>query len=95
MLFPQPNGYRGLKRSRAHAEQADSLHVQALTRELTSVRNELEALEAGKRQIAGLKALRVLRAGGISGDLTRARELYERAQAGGIEDAKERIETLK
>ncbi len=32
---------------------------------------------------------------GISGDLAKARELYERAQAGGIEDAKERIEALK
>ncbi len=35
------------------------------------------------------------RASGISGDRTKARELYERAQAGGIEDAKERIEALK
>ena len=34
-------------------------------------------------------------ANGISGDRTKARELYERAQAGGIEDAKERIEALK
>jgi hypothetical protein len=32
---------------------------------------------------------------GISGDLAKARELYERAQAGGIEDAKGRIEALK
>jgi len=32
---------------------------------------------------------------GISGDPTKARELYARAQAGGIEDAKERIEALK
>jgi hypothetical protein len=35
------------------------------------------------------------RASGISGDRTKARELYERAQAGGIEDARERIEALK
>src|SRR5216684_4295620 len=35
------------------------------------------------------------RASGISGDRTKARELYERAQAGGIEYAKERIEALK
>jgi hypothetical protein len=34
-------------------------------------------------------------ASGIAGDRTRARELYERARAGGIEDAKERIEALK
>ena len=36
---------------------------------------------------------------GLAGNCTRgiskARELYERAQAGGTEDAKERIETLK
>jgi hypothetical protein len=81
------------KQKLALASERD--RAQALTRELTSVRNELEALEAGKRQIGGLKALRVLRAGGISGDLARARELYERAQAGGIENAKEQIETLK
>ena len=30
LLFPQPNGYRGPKCSRAHAEQAESLHVQLL-----------------------------------------------------------------
>ena len=39
--------------------------------------------------------LKSWRASGISGDRTKARELYERAQAGGIEDAKERIEALK
>jgi hypothetical protein len=32
---------------------------------------------------------------GSSGDRTKARELYERAWAGGVEDAKERIEALK
>jgi hypothetical protein len=32
---------------------------------------------------------------GIFGDPAKARVLYERAQAGGIEDAKKRIETLK
>jgi TPR repeat protein len=41
------------------------------------------------------RVLRSWRALGISGDLTKARELYERAQAGGIDDAKERLETLK
>jgi hypothetical protein len=60
------------------------------------------ALERGSAQAAFMLAetydARVLRSWGtrgISGDLTKARELYERAQAGGIEDAKERIETLK
>jgi hypothetical protein len=32
---------------------------------------------------------------GIPADPAKARELYEHAQAAGIEDAKERIETLK
>ena len=34
------------------------------------------------------------RAQGIPGDLTKARELYERAQASGIVEAKERIKEL-
>jgi hypothetical protein len=41
------------------------------------------------------RVLQSWHARGIPGDLTKARELYERAQAGGIEDAKERIKTLK
>jgi hypothetical protein len=41
------------------------------------------------------RVLQSWRARGISGDLPKARELYERAQAGGIEDAKARIEALK
>jgi hypothetical protein len=60
------------------------------------------ALERGSARAAFMLAetydARVLRswhAQGISGDLTKARVLYERAQAGGIEDAKERLETLK
>jgi hypothetical protein len=60
------------------------------------------ALERGSARAAFMLAetydahvLRSWRANGISGDRTRARELYERAQAGGIEDAKERIEALK
>jgi hypothetical protein len=60
------------------------------------------ALERGSARAAFMLAetydarvLRSWRARGTSGDLTKARELYERAQAGGIEDAKERIETLK
>lgn len=60
------------------------------------------ALERGSARAAFMLAetydarvLRSWRARGTSGDLMKARELYERAQAGGIEDAKERIETLK
>jgi hypothetical protein len=41
------------------------------------------------------RVLQSWRARGISGDPMKARELYERAQAGGIEDARERIEALK
>jgi hypothetical protein len=41
------------------------------------------------------RVLQSWRARGISGDRTKARELYERAQAGGIEDAKLRIEALQ
>jgi chromosome segregation ATPase len=60
------------------------------------------ALERGSARAAFMLAetydARVLqswRARGISGDPTKARELYERAQVGGIEDAKARIEALK
>ena len=60
------------------------------------------ALERGSARAAFMLAetydahvLQSRRASGISGDRTKARELYERAQAGGIEDAKERIEALK
>ena len=60
------------------------------------------ALERGSARAAFMLAetydarvLRSWRALGVSGDLTKARELYARAQAGGIEDAKERIETVK
>src|SRR6266849_7783466 len=60
------------------------------------------ALERGSARAAFMMAetydahvLQSWRASGISGDRTKARELYERAQAGGIEDAKERIEALK
>jgi TPR repeat protein len=41
------------------------------------------------------RVLQAWRARGISGDPTKARQLYERAQAGGIEDAKGRIEALQ
>jgi hypothetical protein len=60
------------------------------------------ALEHGSARAAFMLAetydSRVLQswnARGISGDLAMARKLYEQAQAGGIKDAKERIETLK
>jgi hypothetical protein len=60
------------------------------------------ALERGSARAAFMLAetydARVLqswRSNGISGDRAKARELYERAQAGGIEDAKQRIEALK
>jgi hypothetical protein len=60
------------------------------------------ALERGSARAAFMLAetydARVLqswRAHGISGDPAKARELYQRAQAGGIEDAKARIEALK
>jgi hypothetical protein len=72
-------------------------------RERVDARPLLEhALERGSARAAFMLAetydawvLQSWRARGIASDLTRARELYERAQAGGIEDAKERIESLK
>jgi hypothetical protein len=84
---------RLLARANALLRQAD----------ISAARPLLEhALERGSARAAFMLAetydARVLqswRARGISGDLAKARELYERAQAGGIEDAKERIETLK
>jgi hypothetical protein len=60
------------------------------------------ALEHGSARAAFMLAetydprvLQSWRARGIAGDLTKARKLYERAQAGGIEDAKERIKALR
>jgi hypothetical protein len=80
--------------------RADTLLRQA---DISGARPLLErALERGSAQAAFMLAetydARVLqswRARGISGDLAKARELYERAQAGGIEDAKERIRSLQ
>jgi TPR repeat protein len=80
--------------------RADALLQQA---DISGARLLFEhALERGSARAAFMLAethvARVLqswRALGVSGDLTKARELYERAQAGGIEGAKERIETLK
>jgi hypothetical protein len=40
------------------------------------------------------RTLRSLQAYGISGDTTMARKLYELAAAGGIDQARERLETL-
>jgi hypothetical protein len=60
------------------------------------------ALEHGSARAAfilaetyGARVLQSWRARGTSGDLEKARELYERAKAGGIEGANERIKTLK
>jgi hypothetical protein len=41
------------------------------------------------------RVLKSWSARGVLGDSRKALELYEKAQAGGIEDAKARIETLK
>lgn len=84
---------RLLARANALLRQAD----------ISAARPLLEyALERGSARAAFMLAetydARVLqswRARGISGDPTKARELYERAEAGGIEDARDRIETLK
>jgi hypothetical protein len=84
---------RLLARANALLRQAD----------ISGARPLLEhALERGSARAAFMLAetydARVLQswsARGISGDPMKARELYERAKAGGIEDAKERIETLK
>jgi myosin heavy subunit len=84
---------RLLARANALLRQAD----------ISGARPLLEhALERGSARAAFMLAetydahvLQSWRARGISGDPTKARELYERAQAGGIEDAKERIEALK
>jgi hypothetical protein len=84
---------RLLARANALLRQADISGARALL---------AHALERGSARAAFMLAetydARVLqswRARGISGDLPKARELYERAQAGGIEDAKARIEALK
>jgi len=84
---------RLLARANALLRQAD----------ISGARPLLEhALERGSARAAFMLAetydARVLqswRTRGISGDLTKARELYERARVGGIADAKERIEALK
>jgi hypothetical protein len=84
---------RLLARATAFLRQADISGARLLLQ---------HALERGSARaefmLAGTYEARVLqswRANGISGDRAKARELYERAQAGGIKDAKERIEALK
>jgi hypothetical protein len=87
------NEQRLLARARALLQQAD----------ISGARPFLEhAIEHGSARAAFMLAetydARVLQswgARGISGDPTKARELYQQAQAGGIEDAKERIAILK
>jgi hypothetical protein len=84
---------RLLARANALLRQAD----------ISGARPLLEhALERGSARAAFMLAetydgrvLQSWRARGISSDPARARELYQRAQEGGIEDAKKRIETLK
>jgi hypothetical protein len=88
-----PDEQRLLARANALLRRAD----------ISGARPLLEhALERGSARAAFMLAetydTRVLQswgARGISGDLPKARELYARAQAGGIEDAKGRIEALK
>jgi hypothetical protein len=80
--------------------RADALLRQA---DISSARPFLEhALERGSARAAFMLAetydARVLQswhARGISGDPSKARELYQQAEAGGIENARERIEALK
>ena len=87
------NEQRLLARAKALLQQAD----------ISGARSLLEhAIEHGSARAAFMLAetydARVLQswgARGISGDPTKARELYQQAQAGGIEDAKERIAILK
>jgi len=90
---PPVDEQRLLARANALLRQAD----------ISGARPLLEhAREHGSARAAFMLAetydARVLKswgARGISGDLAKARELYEWAQAGGIGDAKERIEALK
>jgi hypothetical protein len=90
--FP-PDEQRLLARASALLRQAD----------ISGARSLLEhALERGSARAAFMLAetydvsvLQSWGARGISGDLPKARELYARAQAGGIEDAKGRIEALQ
>lgn len=71
--------------------------------DISSARQLLElALARGSAQAAFMLAetydppvLESWRARGVAGDRTKARDLYQRAKAGGIDDAEERIKALK
>jgi hypothetical protein len=86
-------------------EQRLLVRANALLRraDISGARPLLEhALERGSARAAFMLAetydtrvLEAWRVRGISGDSTKARTFYQLAQAGGIEDAKKRIETLK
>ena len=86
-------------------EQRLLVRANALLRraDISGARPLLEhALERGSARAAFMLAetydarvLEAWRVRGISGDSTKARAFYQLAQAGGIEDAKKRIETLK
>jgi hypothetical protein len=86
-------------------EQRLLLRANALLRraDISGARPLLEhALERGSARAAFMLAetydtrvLQTWRVHGISGDSAKARAFYQLAQAGGIEDAKKRIETLK
>jgi hypothetical protein len=97
---PSSAASRSLVDEKRLLARANALLLQA---DISGARPLLEhALERGSARAAFMLAetydARVLQswgARGISGDLAKAREFYEWAQAGGIEDAKERIETLK
>lgn len=91
--FSSAEDPRLLARANALLRQAD----------ISGARTLLEhALGRGSARAAFMLAetydihvLKSWRARGIPGDSAKALELYQRAQAGGIEDAKERIKTLK
>lgn len=92
-LRPLVDEQRLLVRANALLRQAD----------VGGARQLLElALEHGSSRAAFMLAetydprvLQSWRARGLAGDSAKARVLYERAQTGGIEDARERIKTLK
>ena len=97
---PTSTASRSLVDEQRLLARANALLLQA---DISGARPLLEhALERGSARAAFMLAetydARVLQswgARGIPGDLVKAREFYEWAQAGGIEDAKQRIKTLK
>lgn len=88
-----PDEQKLLARANALLRQAD----------ISSARQLLElALARGSAQAAFMLAetydppvLESWRARGVAGDRTKARDLYQRAKAGGIDDAEERIKALR